>query len=149
MPSSCLLVLATGPRPWQHARMVFAKHFASLGLTGLLAVPFALAACSGVSNINEACEDNGKACGKSDAEIAECKSASAEAETLSTNIGCRTKYDAFVSCIVDHYETPTAAECTSSSGGSKATENACEAQSKDVASCFTIACSKTPSSCVQ
>jgi len=120
-----------------------------LGLIGLLAVPFALAACDKVSSIQDVCDDNGKACGQSDAEIAECKSGFAEAETLSSNIGCRTQFDALSSCFVDNYETPTAAECASNDGGSNATTTTCEAKLDEYASCLTAACAAAPEKCTQ
>lgn len=129
--------------------MIFTRHCASLGLIGLLAVPFALAACDKVSSFDDVCDDFGKACGQSDAEIAECKSRLAETESLSSNIGCRTQLDAYSSCFVDNYETPTAAECASNNEFSNATKTTCEARLEEYASCRTAACTAAPEKCTQ
>ena len=127
--------------------MVTKKAFASLGLAGLLAVPFALAACSSISSYEDICEDAGEACGRTDAEIAECKSANATAETLTTNVGCRSQFDAFTSCIVDNYETPTAAQCTTDDGQTGL--DACEPQFEAYLGCVTAACTADPAKCAQ
>ena len=129
--------------------MIFTRHFASLGLIGLLAVPFALAACSKVSNFDDVCDDAGKACVQSDAEIVECKSGLAQTESLSSNIGCRTQFDAYGSCFVDNYETPTAAECASNDGFSNATRTTCEAKLEEYTSCLLAACAAAPEKCTQ
>jgi len=129
--------------------MVTKKAFASLGLAGLLVVPFALAACSSISSYDDVCEDAGEACSQTDAEIAECKSATAKAETLTSAIGCRSQFDAFTSCIVDNYETPTAAQCTTDDGPGETALNACETQYEDYLSCVTTACTADPAKCAQ
>ncbi len=127
--------------------MVSKKAFASLGLTGLLALPFALAACSSISSYEDVCDDAGEACNRTDAEIAECKSGHAEAAALTTNVGCRSQFDAFTSCVVDKYETPTAAQCTTDDGQTGL--EACEPQYEAFFGCVTAACTADPTKCAQ
>ena len=117
---------------------------ASAAMTLFLGAPVFLVGCS--KSLEDICEDYGKACGETDAEIQECKDGLAKAEAQASTIGCSGEYDSFFDCAASNYETPSSSEC--SDNGNDPSDQ-CSAELTAYISCVQTKCEADPSKCSQ